>query len=58
MTEYRVYILDKNGHFLRAVELICPNDDAAKEQAKQFVDGHDVELWQQDRRIANFVANS
>jgi hypothetical protein len=58
MTEYRVYILDKNSHFLRAVELVCPNDDAAKEQAKQFVDGHDVELWQQDRRIANFVANS
>jgi hypothetical protein len=37
---------------------VCPNDDAAKEQAKQFVDGHDVELWQQDRQIANFVANS
>jgi len=58
MIEYRVYILDESGHFLRAVELVCPNDDAAKEQAKQFVDGHDVELWQQDRQIANFVANS
>ena len=58
MTEYRVYIVDENGHFLRAVELVCPNDDAAKEQAKQFVDGHDVELWQQDRRIGNFVAKS
>jgi hypothetical protein len=24
------------------------------EQAKQLVDGHDVELWQRDRKIAKF----
>jgi DNA end-binding protein Ku len=27
---------------------------SAKEQAKQLVDGHDVELWQRDRKIAIF----
>ena len=27
---------------------------ASEEQAKQLVDGHDVELWQRDRKIAIF----
>ncbi|MET4721848.1 hypothetical protein ABIF64_005933 [Bradyrhizobium japonicum] len=29
----------------------CENDEAAKEQAEQLVDGHDVELWHLNRRI-------
>src|SRR4051812_9913678 len=52
MAEYRAYILDEDGHFLRAIELVCLDDDAAKEHAKQLVDGHDIELWRQERRIA------
>ena len=48
------FIIGTDGHFLRAIELICPDDDSAKEYAKNLVDGHDVELWQQDRRIATF----
>ena len=44
MPEYRVYIVDSDGHFKSAVALICADDEIAKEQAKQFVDGHDVEL--------------
>ena len=54
MTEYRAYIVDVDGHFVRAVELICPDDEAAKENAKQLADGHDVELWQGERPIAKF----
>jgi hypothetical protein len=37
-----------------AVDLFCPNDEAAKEKAKQLVDGHDVELWQLGRKIETF----
>jgi hypothetical protein len=55
MAEYRAYIIGVDGHFVRAVELICPDDDTAKECAKQLVDGLDIELWQGDRRIAKFV---
>ena len=54
MAGYRAYIIGTEGHFLRAIELICPDDDSAKEYAENLVDGHDVELWQQDRRIATF----
>lgn len=52
MPEYRAYILDREGHIIRPVELFCENDDAAKEDARKLVDGHDVELWQLDRKIA------
>jgi hypothetical protein len=34
----------------------CADDDAAKERAKQLVDGHDVELWQLDRKISVFLS--
>jgi hypothetical protein len=54
MAEYRAYIIGTDGQFLRAVEILCPDDDAAKEYAKQLVDGHDIELWQGERQIAKF----
>ena len=54
MAEYRAYIIGADGHFIRVVEILCPDDDTAKEYAKQLVDGHDVELWQGERRIAKF----
>ena len=54
MAEYRAYIVGTDGQFIKAIELLCPDDDTAKEYAKQLVDGHDVELWQGDRRIESF----
>ena len=54
MPDYRAYIIGPDGHFDRAVHLDCADDAEAKEQAEQLVDGHDVELWQRDRKIAMF----
>jgi hypothetical protein len=54
MAEYRAYITDKDGLISRAIGLVCPDDETAMEYAKQFVEGHDVELWQHDCRIATF----
>ena len=54
MADYRAYIIGTDGQFLRAVELLCPDDDTATEYAKQLVDGHDVELWQGDRKVTAF----
>jgi hypothetical protein len=54
MPEYRVYIIGSDGHFYSSVPLECADDDMAKERSKQLVDGHDVELWQRDRKIARF----
>jgi hypothetical protein len=47
-------VIGSDGHFIEAIQLDCPDDKAAIESAKQFVNGHDVELWQLDRHIARF----
>jgi hypothetical protein len=54
MAEYRAFIIGIDGRFLRAIELVCPDDNSATEYARQLVDGHDVELWQGDRKITTF----
>jgi hypothetical protein len=55
MTDYRVYVIGLDGHFLKAVELDCANDSAAIETAEQFIDGLDLEVWQGDRFIIRLV---
>jgi hypothetical protein len=50
--DYRVYIVGSDGHFFNSVELECADDTEAMERAKQFVDGHDVELWERHRMVA------
>ena len=54
MPDYRAYIVGTDGRFVRAVELLCPDDDTAKEYAQNLVDGHDVELWQGKHQLARF----
>ena len=54
MPDYRAYIVGTEGRFVRAIELLCPDDDTAREYAKNLVHGHDVELWQGKRRVARF----
>jgi hypothetical protein len=56
MQHYRAYIMGHDGHILRPVELFCKDDEDAKEQARQLVDGYDVELWQLDRKISTFLS--
>jgi len=51
MAEYRAYIMDRDGHVSRAIELVCPDDETAKKQARQLVDGHNVELWLRSRPL-------
>jgi hypothetical protein len=54
MADYRVYLVDADGHFFDAVALVCADDAEAIEQAKQLVHAHDIELWKLDRKIATF----
>jgi hypothetical protein len=54
MTHYRAYFIGRDGHFMKAVDIVCDNDEAAKEQARRMADDFDVELWQQHRRIEKF----
>jgi hypothetical protein len=54
VVHYQVHTVDKDGSSLNAIELDCPDDAAAVESAKQFIDGHDIQLWQLDRKVATF----
>ena len=48
---YRAYILNEEGHFSGFRELLCSNDEDAKQQALQLLNGEEVELWQEGRLI-------
>jgi predicted type IV restriction endonuclease len=52
MAHYRAYLLGSDGHIWKVVDLVKSGDVEAIEAAKQLVDGHDVELWERDRRVA------
>ena len=48
---YRAYVLNKEGHFSGFRELLCSNDEDAKQQALQLLNGEEVELWQEGRQV-------
>jgi hypothetical protein len=50
--DYRAYILDESGRICGVRELDCANDEEAKTQAAQMLDGHDLEVWHRKQRIA------
>jgi hypothetical protein len=54
MAEYRAHLMSDDDRIIRAIDLECRDDDAAKELVKKVVDGHDIELWQLDRKVATF----
>jgi hypothetical protein len=50
---YRVYYVDPSGHISRPPELIlCADDEEVAEYAKRFVDGLDIEVWDETRLVA------
>jgi hypothetical protein len=56
MEQYRVYVLDAEGHVQDAPEVIeCPDDGAAIETARQLLDGHVIELWNGSRRVISLA---
>jgi hypothetical protein len=55
MLEYRAYLIDRFGQITDHVDLVCGDDEAAKERIKQLVDGHAIELWHEGRMVATFA---
>jgi hypothetical protein len=54
---YRAYIVGEDGHFIDGLNLHCADDGAAIESAKQLVDGHDIELWQEGRMVTKLTTS-
>ena len=51
---YRVFILGSDNRVLRMEPIAVETDDEALSQARAFVDGHAVELWDGLRFIEHF----
>ncbi|WP_298367267.1 hypothetical protein [uncultured Bradyrhizobium sp.] len=54
MRNYKAYILGEDGHFIERVDLLCDDDEAAKDEARKLAIGQVVELWESARKIATF----
>jgi hypothetical protein len=52
--EYRAYIMGLDGYIELRIDLMCGVETEAKKRARSLADGYDVELWCQDRKIAEF----
>ncbi len=52
MAHYRAYFLDESGRVIKARDLVLNDDADAIKAAKQLVNGHDVEVWERNRKVA------
>ena len=52
MPDYRAYIVGTDGHFKSSEIIVADDDSHAVRIAEKLVDGHDVEVWQLDRKLA------
>jgi hypothetical protein len=51
MSEYRIYIIGNDGHYVNAENIECADDQEAIQKAQQAADGCGVELWERGRFI-------
>jgi hypothetical protein len=54
MGDYRVYLIDADGHFYDVILLNFRDDAEAIVQAKRLTAGRPAELWLLDRKLATF----
>ncbi|MET4038239.1 hypothetical protein ABIB94_007179 [Bradyrhizobium sp. JR7.2] len=54
MQEYRAHIMGLDGHIELRIVLMCEDETKAKKRARSLADGCDVELWCQERKVAEF----
>lgn len=54
MEEYRANLMGPDGHVMSRVDLICEDEETARERAQQLAQDRVVELWQGARKIAEY----
>jgi hypothetical protein len=53
MSEYRFYAINPDGHVEGPPAVRdCRDDGAALKEAREMVNGHDIEVWQSTRIVA------
>jgi hypothetical protein len=51
--DYRAYAIGPDDRIVLRVDLVCADDDAAKERARQ-ISTHTIELWRDRELLARF----
>ena len=54
MAGYYADLIGVDGRVSKRIAIVGDDDEEAKRFAKQMVDGHAIELWQEARKIATF----
>jgi hypothetical protein len=57
MRQYRVCFVDRGRPSASPAVITCGSDDAAKDKAKEFIGGSDVELWDGPRMLIWYPRN-
>ena len=60
MQEYQAFVVGEERQIISGYRIAAPDDRSARVIARQFVDGHYVELWQLERwvgQLRRFEAN-
>jgi hypothetical protein len=52
--EYTAYATGPDDRIVMRIDLVCADDDAAKERAREIVDGHAIELWRDKTLLARY----
>jgi hypothetical protein len=58
MPRYRVFLVDKQGHYTGGEVRDCPDDQTVLAFARLYVDGCDVEVWEHDRLVARLTPDA
>lgn len=48
---YRAYLIDASGRFQAPIDIYAATDAEAIASAEQYLDGHDVALWEGERPV-------
>jgi hypothetical protein len=51
MPTYRAYLINRDDRVTSYRPIEAATDEEAMEIAKQFLDGHDVDVWLLDRKV-------
>jgi hypothetical protein len=52
--EYKAYAIGPDGSITLRIDLVCEDDESARERARQLVDACPIELWQGERFLGRF----
>ena len=52
--EYKAYAIAPDGSITLRIDLVCEDDESARERARQLVDADPIELWQGERFLGRF----